>query len=106
MNLEPVVFIPVIRVLLVQQVEQMKLPHSAILSLLATTVVLARADISHAADLVTFEAESGAPGSDWGVSNSSSPAFITILTDGAGNYPASAARVASYTVTFPTAGTY
>ena len=40
------------------------------------------------------------------MSNSSSPAYITILSDGAGSNPGSAARVASYTVTFPAAGTY
>ena len=32
--------------------------------------------------------------------------YITITTDGAGNNPGSAARVASYTITFPGAGTY
>ncbi len=56
--------------------------------------------------LVTFEAESGALGSDFALSNSSSPVYITITTDSAGSNPGSAARVASYTVTFPTAGTY
>jgi uncharacterized repeat protein (TIGR03803 family) len=70
-----------------------------------TSAVVARAD-SPAAGIVTFEAESGALGSDWAVSNSSSPASITILTDGAGSNPGSAARVAGYTVTFPSAGTY
>ncbi|MEY4918573.1 MAG: hypothetical protein RL616_2486, partial [Verrucomicrobiota bacterium] len=70
------------------------------LSILASAVV-ARAD-----GIVTFQAESGALGSDWAVSNSSSPAYVTILTDGAGNNPGSAARVASYTVTFPAAGLY
>ena len=61
---------------------------------------------SRAADLVTFESESGSLGSGFAVSNSSSPAYSTILTDGAGYNPGSAARVASYTVTFPSAGTY
>jgi len=56
--------------------------------------------------LVKFEAESGTLGSDFAVSNSASPAYITITTDFAGNYPSNAARVATYTVTFPTAGTY
>jgi hypothetical protein len=55
---------------------------------------------------VTFEAESGALGSDWAVSNSSSPAYIANTTDGTGSNPGSAARVATYTVTFPSAGTY
>ena len=56
--------------------------------------------------LVKFEAESGALGSDWAVSNSTSPAYMTITTDGAGNSPSNATRVATYTVTFPTPGTY
>lgn len=56
--------------------------------------------------LLKFEAESGVLGSDWAVSNSISPAYITITTDGAGGTPSNAARVATYTVTFPTPGTY
>ena len=55
---------------------------------------------------VTFEAESGALGADFAVSNSSSPAYITITSNGAGSNPGSAARVASYSVTFPAPGTY
>ena len=43
-----------------------------------------------AAGIVTFEAESGALGSNWAVSNSTSPVYITILTDGAGNNPSNA----------------
>ena len=84
----------------------MKLFRSATLFLTATTVLLAAPDSSVGADLTTFEAESGALGADWAVSNGSSPAYITILTDGAAYNPGSAARVASYTVTFPSAGTY
>jgi O-glycosyl hydrolase len=53
-----------------------------------------------------FEAESGVLGSDWAVSNSPSPAYITINTDGTGNNPGSASRVSTYTLTFPAAGTY
>ena len=55
---------------------------------------------------VTFEAESGALGTDWAVSNSPSPAYITITSDSTTNNPVSAARVATYTVNFPTADTY
>ncbi len=55
---------------------------------------------------VTFEAESGALGTDWAVSNSPSPAYITITSDSAATNPVSAARVATYTVNFPTAATY
>ena len=45
-------------------------------------------------------------GSEFAVSNTTSPAYISITTDGAGNNPVNAARVATYTVTFPAAGTY
>ena len=58
---------------------------------------------------VTFEDESGTPGSDWAVSNRTSPAYITITTGitGSGvNNPSNTNRVATYTVTFPAAGTY
>ena len=63
-------------------------------------------NIQSPVSLVKFEAESGTLGSDFAVSNSTSPAYITILTDNTTNNPASAARVATYTVTFPVAGTY
>ena len=57
---------------------------------------------------LSFEAESGVLGADWAVSNNVSPAVtnITITSNGSGNNPGSAARVATYTVTFPGAGTY
>lgn len=71
----------------------------------ATAILSAGSILSRADDIVTFEAESGALGSDWAVSNSA-PTYITILTDDAGYNPISAARVATYTVTFPSAGTY
>jgi hypothetical protein len=57
------------------------------------------------ADSVTFEAEAGTLGADFAVSNSS-PAFITITSNSSANNPGSAARVATYTVNFPVAGTY
>jgi glucuronoarabinoxylan endo-1,4-beta-xylanase len=76
--------------------------------LLASLTLLFPAELIHAAS-VTFEAESGALGPDWAVSNSASPAYITITTGitgtGATN-PTNASRVATYTVTFPSAGTY
>jgi uncharacterized repeat protein (TIGR03803 family) len=75
--------------------------HLFVCSLTLTAAMVSRADA-----LLTFEAESGALGSDWAVSNSSSPAYITITTDGAGNNPSNAIRVATYTVTFPAADTY
>jgi hypothetical protein len=73
------------------------------LSLVGTLFSMA---LSGRAASVAFEAESGMLGSDWAVSNSSSPAYITILSNDTGNNPASAARVATYSVTFPAAGTY
>lgn len=58
------------------------------------------------ADSIVLEAESGALGSDFTNSTEGGVQFISILTDGAGNNPGSAARVATYSVTFPSAGTY
>jgi glucuronoarabinoxylan endo-1,4-beta-xylanase len=55
---------------------------------------------------VTLEAESGTLGSDWAISNSASPAYITITSNGAGNNPGSSNRVATYTVNSPAAGKY
>jgi hypothetical protein len=70
-------------------------------------IVLLLAGIAAArAGSITIEAESGALGLDFAVSNSTSPAYITITSNGAGNNPGSAARVAGYTVVFPSAGTY
>ncbi len=53
-----------------------------------------------------IEAESGTLGSEFAISNSSSPVYITDPTDGSGYNPGSAARVASYTLVFPCGGTY
>jgi hypothetical protein len=58
------------------------------------------------ADSVTFEAESGSLGADFAVSNSSSPVFIAITSNSSSNSPGTAARVATYTVNLPSAGTY
>ncbi len=55
---------------------------------------------------VTFQAESGTLGSDWALSNSASPAYITITTDSTNSNPGSAASVASYSVVFPAPGDY
>lgn len=68
-------------------------------------VVLASSIVCTAADLVTVEAESGALGADFAVNNGD-PTYITITSNSTGSNPGSAARVASYTVTFPSAGTY
>ncbi len=58
------------------------------------------------ASAVALEAESGRLGADWAVSNGPSSAYITIVSNLAGNAPGNAARVATYTVTFPAAGNY
>ena len=73
------------------------------------TLVLSTAvscELTCGAASVTFEGESGVLGSDWAVSNSASPAYITILSTSTGNNPGSSARVATYSVTFPHSGTY
>jgi len=77
---------------------------SIVLALLIS--MFARAVLAAPISLVKFEAESGTLGSDFAVSNSTSPVYITIITDSAGNAPSNAMRVATYTVTFPTPGTY
>ena len=61
---------------------------------------------SGSASSVTIEAESGGLGSDWAVSNGASPVYITITTDSTASNPGGSSRVATYTVTFPAAGTY
>lgn len=55
-----------------------------------------------------FQAESGVLGADWAVSNNASSGItnIAITSNSTGNNPGSAARVATYTVTFPAPGTY
>jgi len=67
----------------------------------------AGSDISLAANLVTFEAESGTLGSNFTNDTAGAVQFISISTDtvNAGN-PGNANRVATYTVVFPEAGAY
>ena len=84
----------------------MKLPVRSIKFAALTKALMIASLFSARADSVTFQAESGALGADFAVSNSSSPSFITILSNSSGNSPGSAARVATYTITFPTPGTY
>lgn len=55
---------------------------------------------------VGFQAESGTLGSEWTTATVGTDVVVRITTDGAGQNPGSAARVISYTVTFPQAGTY
>jgi uncharacterized repeat protein (TIGR03803 family) len=79
--------------------------RSAINFIAAMALVLAGSDVSIATDLVTLEAESGVLGANFAINNGN-PAYITITSDGAGGNPGSAARVATFSVTFPSAGTY
>jgi uncharacterized repeat protein (TIGR03803 family) len=83
-----------------------KTPRLAVAVFVVLLFFAGAVSIGRADALVTFQAESGTLGADWAVSNAVSPAFITILTDGAGNNPSNATRVASYTVTFPEPGLY
>ncbi|HEU6447215.1 MAG TPA: choice-of-anchor tandem repeat GloVer-containing protein [Verrucomicrobiae bacterium] len=57
--------------------------------------------------LVTFEAESGSPGSNFTNNTQNGVTYISISTDtvNSGN-PGNANRAATYTITFPQAGTY
>lgn len=68
---------------------------------------LAGTNTSFADAIVTFQAESGTPGSDFTNGTDGAVSFISISTDtvNSGN-PGNVNRVASYSVTFPAAGTY
>jgi uncharacterized repeat protein (TIGR03803 family) len=82
-------------------------PHrSAIIFIATTAALLAGSGVSKAEGLVTFQAESGTLGSNFTNGTAGAVQFISISTDGAGNNPGSATRVATYTVVFPEAGTY
>ena len=58
------------------------------------------------ADSVTVEAESGTLGADFNTGNDGGTQYITITSDSIDTIPGSAARVATYSVTFPAADTY
>jgi hypothetical protein len=60
---------------------------------------------AHAA-LVTVQAESGTPGTNFLVSNSSGTIYISNTNNNAGTSPGIPGRVASYSIIFPEAGTY
>lgn len=66
---------------------------------------LAATNSSFADAIVTFEAESGTLGADWTTVNGT-PTYITSISTAGGENPGSAARVSSYSVTFPEVGTY
>jgi uncharacterized repeat protein (TIGR03803 family) len=81
--------------------------RSAAIFTVSMAVLLAGTLASIAADLVTFQAESGTPGSNFTNGTDGAVQFISISTDtvNSGN-PGNANRVATYSVTFPLAGTY
>jgi endo-1,4-beta-xylanase len=56
----------------------------------------------------TVQAESGTLGADWGTATSAGVTYVTVNPSAtlSSTAPGSAARVASYSVTFPAAGTY
>jgi uncharacterized repeat protein (TIGR03803 family) len=85
----------------------MKSHHSAIILIAATAVLLTGPDVSRADGLVTFQVESGSPGSNFTNGTDGATQFISISTDtvNSGN-PGNANRVATYTVVFTNAGTY
>ena len=59
-----------------------------------------------AQSFVKFEAESGTRGAEWTTATVGSDIIVLATTNGGGGSPGSAARVISYTVTFPQAGNY
>lgn len=71
------------------------------------SIIIVFGAFSGGAASVTFEAESGSLGSEFTNGMDGVVQFISISTDtvNSGN-PGNASRVATYTVTFPTAGTY
>src|ERR1041384_6074694 len=74
---------------------------------LAGGLVVISSMVAARAALISFEAESGGLGSDFMVASNNSTNYITITTDIVNaEYPGNANRVATYTVTFPAAGTY
>src|SRR5262245_23912791 len=58
------------------------------------------------AGITKFEAESGVLGADYSITNNGGVVWIKILSNGTNESPGSDARVATFTVNFPAAGTY
>ena len=85
----------------------MKLHQSVIIFIVAMSVVLTGSDVSVAAGVTTFQAESGTLGSNFTNGADGSIQLISISTDTvSGGNPGNANRVATYSVVFPEAGTY
>src|SRR5688572_21779749 len=74
--------------------------------LFAILLVTIAAVTSGRAASVTIQAESGNLGAEFTNGTSAGTSFISIASTSAGNSPGSSARVASYSVTVPEAGTY
>jgi len=75
--------------------------------LLTIVVLLFLGVLARAQNSVTFEAESGTLGSEFNKLSAAGVTYITVTTDlVASQNPGSPNRVATYTVTFPFAGTY
>jgi uncharacterized repeat protein (TIGR03803 family) len=84
----------------------MKPLRAAILLTTSVAVWMAATEASTAADLVSFEAESGTLGTNFLVGNSSGVIYISNTNNNTTSIPGIPGRVASYNVTFPAAGTY
>ena len=55
---------------------------------------------------VIVQAESGTLGADFSSLNNAGVQYVTVVSDGSGDNPVSDARVVTYNITFPAAGTY
>ena len=85
----------------------MKPHHMAITFIAATAASLFSVGVAMADGLVTFQAESGAPGSNFTNGTDGTVQYISISTDTVNNgNPGNVNRVATYTVVFPEAGTF
>jgi uncharacterized repeat protein (TIGR03803 family) len=72
----------------------------------AYTPLVQSLNTNQTSSLATFEAESGTLGAQFGTNTLGGVTNITISPTGGGNSPGGAARVATYSITFPKAGTY
>ena len=70
-----------------------------LLGVLLSTAALAQ-------EPLVFEAEAGSAGADWTEQTEGETTYLTISTNGIANHPETAARVATYTLTFPASGSY
>src|SRR5690242_3985850 len=84
----------------------MKTPSSLIIAAATALVSLVLAASNVQAASVVVEGESGALGTSFLVGNSSGVVYISNTNNNAASTPGSSVRVATYSVTFPGAGTY